>query len=340
MKSDKILLAHGSGGRMMRELIERHFLSSLTGGYKALGQEDSAVLPMPGGPGEKLAVTTDSYVVNPIFFPGGNIGDLAVNGTVNDLAMSGATPLFLTVGFIVEEGLPVSELDDIIRSMKRAADKAGVSIVAGDTKVVDRGKADRLFINTAGVGVVPKGINISAGAVLPGDVIIISGSIGDHGMAVMSKREGLGFGSEIVTDSAPLNSLVKDMLAACPGIHAMRDPTRGGLAATLNEFAEISGVCLTVDEMKIPVRDAVRGACELLGLDPLYVANEGKLVAAVPPGWAETVLAIMRKSEYGKEAAIIGTVTETPPGKVLINTQIGGTRILDMPAGEVLPRIC
>ena len=324
----------------MRELIEKFFLPTLAGGYGRLGYEDSAVLPLPLSAGDRLALTTDSYVVNPIFFPGGNIGDLAVNGTVNDLAMSGARPMYITCGFIVEEGLPMDELAEIVRSMKEAALTAGVDIVAGDTKVVDKGKADKIFINTAGVGVVPEGINISASAVRPGDKIIISGTIGDHGMAVMSKREGLGFESEIVNDSAPLNSLVADMLKAFPGIHAMRDPTRGGLASTLIEFAESSSVCITLDERSIPVTEPVRGACEMLGLDPMYVANEGKLVAAVPQEHAEAVLAAMMNNVYGRGSVIIGEATDSPAGKVLIKTLIGGTRIVDMLSGEQLPRIC
>jgi hydrogenase expression/formation protein HypE len=340
MKYDKVLLGHGSGGRMMRELIEGLFLPELKGGFGRLGSEDSAVLDLPDGHSGRLAITTDSYVVNPIFFPGGNIGDLAVNGTVNDLAMSGATPLYITVGFIVEEGLPMSELLEIVRSMKQAADKANVSIVAGDTKVVDHGKADRIFINTAGVGLVPDGINITAAALVPGDRIIVSGTIGDHGMAVMSKREGLSFGSEIVSDSAPLNSLVLEMLAVCPEIHALRDPTRGGVASTLNEFASESGVCILLDEKAVPVTDAVRGACEILGLDPLYVANEGKLIASVPQAYADAVLAAMKKNRYGRGSVIIGEVVPEPKGKVLMRTLIGGTRIVDMLSGEQLPRIC
>ncbi len=340
MTHDKVLLGHGSGGRMMRELIEKFFLPELAGGYGRLGYEDSAVLSLPLAKGERIALTTDSYVVNPVFFPGGNIGDLAVNGTVNDLAMSGAKPLYITCGFIVEEGLPMDELAAIVRSVKEAAVKAGVDIVAGDTKVVDKGKADRIFINTAGVGVVPEGVSISASGVRPGDRIIISGTIGDHGMAVMSKREGLGFESSIVSDSAPLNSLVADMLAAYPGIHAMRDPTRGGLASTLIEFAEASGVGITLDEKSIPVTEPVRGACEMLGLDPMYVANEGKLVAAVPPEHAEAVLAAMKENPYGRGSVIIGEAMDSPAGKVLIKTLIGGTRIVDMLSGEQLPRIC
>jgi hydrogenase expression/formation protein HypE len=336
---ERILLAHGSGGRKMRELIEGVFLPQLGSGYPGIGSEDSAVIDLPH-PGSRLAITTDSYVVTPLFFPGSNIGELAINGTVNDLAMSGAVPLYITAGFIIEEGLALSELGRIVKSMKEAAARSGVTVVAGDTKVVDRGKADGLYINTSGVGLVPDGVNVSSSGLRPGDVLIVSGTLGDHGMAVMSVREGLGFESEIKSDSAPLGGLVKDILDVCPDVHALRDPTRGGLAATLNEFAESSGVGITVDERAIPVTDAVRGACELLGLDPLYVANEGKLVASVPAGRAEAVLGAMRANEYGRNAAIIGEVTGEPVGKVLIRTLICGRRFLDMPAGEILPRIC
>ncbi len=340
MNADRILLAHGSGGRMMRELIERVFLPRLNSGYEGLGLEDSAVIPMDIPAGGRLALTTDSYVVNPLFFPGGDIGELAVNGTVNDLAMSGANPLYITAGFIIEEGLGLSTLERVVESMRAAAGRAGVVIAAGDTKVVDRGKADGLFINTSGVGVVPDGVDISAGNLRPGDVVIVSGTMGDHGMAVMSVREGLGFSSEIASDTAPLNSLVRDIIKACPEVRALRDPTRGGLAATLNEFAGASRVSITVDEAAIPVTDGVRGACELLGLDPLYVANEGKLVACVPGDYAEKVLAAMKDNEYGRNAAIVGEAAAEPAGKVLIRTLIGGRRFLDMPAGEILPRIC
>ena len=336
--NDKVMLGHGSGGRMMRELVEKHFLPAFGSGGTGLGVEDSAVLPMPTG--GRLAMTTDSYVVSPVFFPGGDIGDLAINGTVNDLAMAGATPLYITCGFIVEEGLPLTDLERIIASMAAAAAKAGVKIVAGDTKVVDRGKADGIFINTSGVGVVPDGVNVSARGVKPGDAIIVSGTIGDHGMAVMSRREGLEFDGEIYSDSAPLNGLVARMLAACPDIHAMRDPTRGGVTSTLVEFAEESKVCIVVDERALPVREAVRGACEILGLDPMLVANEGKLIAAVPKDKAEAVLAAMKEDEFGRDAVIIGEAVVDPPGKVYMKTLIGGTRIVDMLSGEQLPRIC
>jgi len=336
---ERILLAHGSGGRKMRELIERVFLPHLGSGYPQMGYEDSAVIELPRQ-GGRLAVTTDSYVVTPLFFPGSDIGELAVNGTVNDLAMSGAVPLYITAGFIVEEGLRISELERVVASMKAAAARAGITVVAGDTKVVDRGKADGLYLNTTGVGLVPDGVSVSASGLRTGDALIVSGTLGDHGMAVMSVREGLGFESDIKSDSAPLGGLVKDILRACPELHALRDPTRGGLAATLNEFAESSGVGITVDERAIPVTDPVRGACELLGMDPLYVANEGKLVAAVPARYTDAVLEAMRNNEYGRDAAVIGEVTDEPRGKVLIRTLIGGRRFLDMPAGEILPRIC
>ena len=336
MKPDKVLLGHGSGGRMMRELIEAFFVPAF-GGSSGLGSEDSAVLDVPPG---RLAVTTDSYVVNPIFFPGGNIGDLAVNGTVNDLAMAGAQPLYITCGFIIEEGLPLADLETIVASMKAAADTAGVKIVAGDTKVVDRGKADRIFVNTAGVGVMPDGVSISSKNLRAGDRIIISGTIGDHGMAVMARREGLEFQADIVSDSAALNGLVRRMLEVCPEVHALRDPTRGGVTSTLTEFAEESGVGIVIEEKTLPIREAVRGACEILGLDPLYVANEGKLIASVPAEKAHAVLNVMKSDPLGKDAVVIGEVVAEPKGRVLMKTLIGGTRIVDMLSGEQLPRIC
>lgn len=336
MKPDKVLLGHGSGGRMMRELIESFFIPAF-GGNAGLGSEDSAVLDMPPG---RLAVTTDSYVVNPIFFPGGNIGDLAVNGTVNDLAMAGANPLYITCGFIIEEGLPLTDLKTIVASMKAAADTAGVKIVAGDTKVVDRGKADRIFINTSGVGVMPDGVSISSKNLKAGDRIIISGAIGDHGMAVMAMREGLEFQADIASDSAALNGLVRRMLDVCPELHALRDPTRGGVTSTLIEFAEESGVGIMIEEKTLPIREAVRGACEILGLDPLYVANEGKLIASVPADKAQAVLDAMKSDPLGKDAVMIGEVVSEPSGRVLMKTLIGGTRIVDMLSGEQLPRIC
>jgi len=389
--SDRILLAHGSGGRLSHELVERLFLKYFHNPLLAqLG--DAAVLEVsgfpfpvaglpglqPGASNLKLAFTTDSYVVSPLFFPGGDIGKLAVCGTVNDLSMSGATPLCLSAGFILEEGLPLADLERVVASMAETARSVGVPIVTGDTKVVDRGKADGLFINTAGIGVVPAAVEIAAERVQPGDVVILSGTIGDHGMTIMSQREGLRFDSPLVSDCAPLHGLVGAMfdalglggqpqtphtvgdlpeteapapeapalgggkVTAAPGclLHCLRDPTRGGLATVLNEVANQAGVGIEIEERAIPVRDAVRAACELLGLDPLYVANEGKLVAFVAPEAAEVVLARMRTHEYGREAAVIGQVTAEHPGRVVLRTPLGARRVVDMLAGEQLPRIC
>ena len=298
--------------------------------------EDSAVFEASG----RLAFTTDSYTVNPLFFPGGDIGRLAVCGTVNDLAMSGAKPLYLSLAFIIEEGLPVAELKKIIISIKKATEEAGVKIVTGDTKVVNQGSADKIFINTAGVGIVPEGVDISAANARPGDKIIISGNIGDHGVAVLSQREGLKFNTPVPSDCAPLNRLVADMLATSKKIHCMRDPTRGGLATTLNDFAQQSNVGIRIIEDKIPVDKAVLAACELLGLDPLYIANEGKLAAAIAPEDAGLILATMKRNRYGGKAAIIGEVVEEHPGQVVMKTSLGASRIIDMPVGELLPRIC
>jgi hydrogenase expression/formation protein HypE len=334
MIEDKILLAHGSGGKMMHDLIAG-FMPRLANPILDK-MEDSAVFEIKG----KIAFTTDSYTVQPLFFPGGDIGKLAVCGTVNDLSVSGARPLYLSLAFIIEEGLPVSELKKIIESIASAAVEAGVSIVTGDTKVVGKGGADKLFINTAGVGAVPEGVNISAANARPGDKIIVSGTIGDHGIAVMSQREGLKFSSPLPSDCAPLNGLVAAMLAVTNDIHCMRDPTRGGLAVTLNDFAEKSGAGIIIEETKIPIAKAVRGACELLGLDPLHIANEGKLVAVVPPEKAEAVLKAMRSHKYGQDAAIIGEVTKAHPARVVMQTSLGASRIIDMPVGELLPRIC
>ncbi len=298
--------------------------------------DDSAVFDLSG----RLAFTTDSYTVNPIFFPGGDIGRLAVCGTVNDLAMSGARPFYLSLAFIIEEGLPVAELKRVITSIKKAAEEAGVKIVTGDTKVVNQGSADRLFINTAGVGIVPEGVDISAANARPGDKIIISGNIGDHGIAVLSEREGIKFHTPVPSDCAPLNQLVAEMLAASTNIHCLRDPTRGGLAVTLNDFARQSDAGIRIEEEKIPINKAVLAACELLGFDPLHIANEGKLVAAVAPQDAESVLAVMRRNKYGSKAAIIGEVVKEHPGQVVMKTSLGASRIIDMPVGELLPRIC
>lgn len=337
MKLEKILLSHGSGGKLTHSLIRDIFLEEFRNPIlESLG--DSATFNINE---ERLAYTTDAYVVDPIFFPGGSIGRLAVCGTVNDLAMSGARPLYLSASFIIEEGLSKAFLRKIVRSMKQAADEAGVEIVCGDTKVVARGAADKIFITTSGIGLVPDGVEISPARIRPGDQIIVSGTIGDHGIAILSKREGLAFRAEIVSDVAPLNHLVKAMLSeARDEIHVLRDPTRGGLATTLNEFVEGSGVGLRIYEDRLPVSDSVRGACELLGFDPIYVANEGKLVAITSKDSTEIVLACMKKNDYGKQAEVIGEVVTEPKGIVSLVTRIGGTRIVDMLSGEQLPRIC
>ncbi len=334
---DKILLAHGSGGKLSHELIQKNFIPAL--GNPALDRlDDSAVLELERT--GRLAFTTDSYVVSPIFFPGGDIGRLAVCGTVNDLSMSGAVPHYLSLSLIIEEGLLVSELEKVVDSVRQAADEAGVKIATGDTKVVNQGDADRLFINTSGVGIIPEGIDISGANAKPGDRIIVSGTLGDHGIAIMSQREGLSFSTTLKSDCAPLNHLVVDMLDESHLINCLRDPTRGGLATTLNEIAGQSGVGIELEENTIPVRDEVRGACELLGLDPLYVANEGKLIAMVEENAAESILNRMRKNRYGKKAAIIGRVCSEHPGRVVVKTAFGSSRILDMLSGELLPRIC
>lgn len=329
---DKILLGHGSGGRLMHDLIQEYFAPA----FGANGG-DSAVIDVPY---QRLAYTTDSYVVSPLFFPGGNIGDLAVNGTVNDLAVAGAEPLFLTAGFIIEEGFPLADLKKIISSMAEAARAAGVRIVAGDTKVVNRGKADGLFINTSGVGILHDGLEISAAKIKVGDSVIVSGRIGSHGVAVIAERNGLTFEPRVQTDSRPLNGLVKAILGSKNSVHFMRDPTRGGLATTLKEAALESGLCIRIREDSIPIAPQVKGACRLLGFDPLYVANEGILVAVVDGADAEEVLNSMVRHPLGRDAAIIGKVTAEPKGMVLLETAIGGSRILDMLQGEQLPRIC
>lgn len=331
---DRILLGHGSGGKMMYQLIREHFVPQFE--LKALN--DSAVLE--GLNKGRIAFTTDSYVVSPIFFPGGDIGELAVFGTVNDLAMVGAKPLYLTAGLILEEGFPLEDLKKILTSMSAAAHRAGVMIVAGDTKVVNKGKADGIFINTSGIGVIGKGIDASPVNVKPADKVIISGPIGNHGISVIAERNGLRFDPPVLSDTAPLNGLVDKMLRKTKKIHAMRDPTRGGLATTLKEIAVDSGYCIVLEEGTIPVPSGVRGACELLGLDPLYVANEGILIAIVDPGVARSLLKIMKEDPLGKEARIIGEVQESPSGMVLLKTAIGGTRIVEMLSGDQLPRIC
>lgn len=332
---DNILLAHGSGGKLSHDLVEKHFLPIL--GNPLLNKlDDAAVFELSG----RLALTTDSYVVNPLFFPGGDIGKLAVCGTVNDLAMSGAVPLYLTLALIIEEGFPLSDLERIVLSIQSTATQAGVKIVAGDTKVVNRGGVDKLFINTAGVGLIPPGVEISGSQAQPGDKIILSGPLGEHGVAVMSKREGLEFSLRLESDCAPLGGLVAEMLNASTLIHCLRDPTRGGLATTLNELAGQSKVGIRIEEGKIPVREEVRAFCELLGLDPLYIANEGRLVAVVAPAEAEKVLTRMRQHPCGTQSVVIGEVTEKYPGRVVMKTSFGATRLVDMPVGELLPRIC
>ncbi|HUF10034.1 MAG TPA: hydrogenase expression/formation protein HypE [Rhodothermales bacterium] len=334
---DTVQLSHGSGGKMMNRLIRDLFVWAFDN-PELRRLDDCATLVMEKG---RISMSTDSFVVDPIFFPGGNIGDLAVNGTANDVAMSGARPLYMSVGMILEEGLPLADLREIVISMRRAADRAGVAIVTGDTKVVNKGKGDNIFINTTGLGVIDHYFVIGSSELMPGDIIIVSGSIADHGMAILSKREGLEFETSIASDTAPLNGLVEVMLqAGGEAIHALRDPTRGGVAATLNEFASASKVEITIREEAIPVKAPVAGACEFLGLDPLYVANEGKLVASVAPEAAEDVLAAMRRHEYGRDAVIIGSVTAGRAGLVSMQTRIGGQRIVDTLVGEQLPRIC
>jgi len=335
--SDTVLLAHGSGGRLSHELIRQYFFPVFENPLLAQ-QNDAAVFALPSD--RSLAFTTDSYVVSPIFFPGGDIGRLAVCGTVNDLSTSGVTDSFLSVAFVIEEGLPLNDLQRVVSSMRQAADEAGVSIVTGDTKVVPRGAADRLFITTAGVGAVPSGVVLSGGNCQQGDAIILSGTLGDHGIAVLSQREGLSFSSPIESDCAPLNRMVAEALRACPYIHAMRDPTRGGLATTLNELAVQSGVEMVIDEASIPVDDAVRGACEMLGFDPLYVANEGKMVVIAPSASTQDILDAMRLSRYGQRAVVIGHVRQGNTGRVVLHTRLGTRRIVDMLSGELLPRIC
>jgi hydrogenase expression/formation protein HypE len=335
MDNEIILLAHGSGSRLSHDLVEKNLLPPLTNPLLAK-LDDSAVFDLSG----RLAFTTDSYVVSPIFFPGGDIGRLAVCGTINDLSTSGAAPLYLSLSLIIEEGLILGELKKVVVSIRAVAEEAGVNIVTGDTKVVNRGSADKLFINTSGIGKIPEGVDISGANARVGDKVILSGNIGDHGIAVMSQREGLKFSVPVKSDCAPLNKLVSDMLQVSSLIHCLRDPTRGGLATTLNELARQSGVGINIEEDKIPVRDAVRGACELLGFDPLYVANEGKLVAIVAPEDAAKILAKMKRNKYGAEAAVIGEVTAERKGKVIMKTRLGASRILDMLSGELLPRIC
>ncbi len=337
MKSDVILLGHGSGGKLSHQPLDDLIVPILSG-VDQRDQNDAAVLAAQHG---RLAFTTDSYVVDPIFFPGGNIGDLAIHGTVNDLAMAGATPLAISVGLILEEGLAVSELREILESMRAAAGETNVAIVTGDTKVVPRGKADKIFINTSGIGVIEHDLVISGSNAQAGDKILINGTIGDHGMAVLACREGLELESSIVTDSAPLNGLVNELIEDLgEQLHTLRDPTRGGVATTLKEIALQAQVEITLSETDLPVNPSVDAACAILGLDPLFVANEGKLLAFVAGEVADQTLAILQRHPHGKQAAIIGEVTATAPGKVRLRTAIGGLRAIEMLAGEQLPRIC
>ncbi|MCX7595768.1 MAG: hydrogenase expression/formation protein HypE [Fischerella sp.] len=336
-----ITLAHGSGGKAMRDLIDDIFVSNFDN--PILSQlEDQASFNLASliEQGDRLAFTTDSYVVDPLFFPGGDIGELAVNGTINDLAVSGARPLYLTCSVILEEGLPIETLRRVATSMKSAADKAGIQIVTGDTKVVHRGAADKLFINTAGIGVIRAGVSISAYNIEAGDVVIINGELGNHGTAILIARGELALESNIESDCQPLHSLVETILDVCPEVHAMRDATRGGLATVLNEFALNSDVAIRLDESSIPIREEVKGVCEILGLDPLYLANEGKLVVVVGREHAETVLSAMKSHPAGKDASIIGEVISSPAGVVLLKTIFGAERIVDMLVGDQLPRIC
>lgn len=335
-----VVMGHGSGGKMMADLIAHLFAPLLQNDL--LNQfGDSTVFDLDSaGKTPRLAVSTDSFVISPLFFPGGNIGELAVNGTVNDVAMSGATPLYLSAGFILEEGLPLDDLGRIMTAFGAAAAAANVKVIAADTKVVNRGHGDGLYINTTGFGLIPDGVHIAANRARPGDAVLVSGTMGDHGVTIMSVREGLGFESEISSDTAPLHGLVAAMLAVTKDIHVLRDATRGGLSAVLNELATASGVGIEFEENRVPVNLAVQAACEMLGLDPLYVANEGKLVAILPAEHAEAVLAAMQAHPLGRGATIIGKVVEAHPRIVLARTSIGGTRVVDLPAGELLPRIC
>jgi hydrogenase expression/formation protein HypE len=332
---ERILLAHGGGGILMRELIS--LIVEKLGGGGQLPLQDGATISVERG---RLVFTTDSFVVSPLFFPGGDVGRLAVCGTVNDLAVCGATPLWMSLAFIIEEGFPVDDLARILDSIAAAAREAGVAVITGDTKVVERGKADGLFINTSGVGTVPEGVSVSSATAKPGDAVLINGGIGQHGLAIVSTREGIDFGSSLVSDVAPLSNLIVPLLTEVPGIHAMRDATRGGLAAILNEIASDSQVCIRLAEASVPVPEAVRVGCELMGYDPLHVANEGKFVAVVSADDAERALRFMRAHPLGIEAARIGTVTAGPAGCVILETVFGGERVVDVPYGDLLPRIC
>jgi hydrogenase expression/formation protein HypE len=339
--NEQIVIGHGSGGKMTHDLIRRLFAPYLNSPALSQGNDFAGLeLPAQAKLHGRLAVCTDSHIVTPLFFPGGDIGRLAVCGTVNDLSMSGGLPLYLTVGFILEEGLAMETLQAVVQSMGAAAAEAGVMIVAGDTKVVEKGKADGLFINTAGVGWIPEDRQVGGALAQPGDVVLLSGTVGDHGVAVLAARGELGFETGVQSDAAPLNGLIEAVLKAAPRTHVLRDPTRGGLATTLNEIARQSQVNILIQETAIPILPAVRAVCEMLGFDPLYVANEGKVIVIVPADEADAALSAMRKHPYGQNAARIGVVEAAPAGRVLLKTPIGGTRILDMLAGEMLPRIC
>ncbi len=338
----QVMLGHGSGGSMMKRIIDDVFLSAYGSSEFDRG-DDAAVLPVPHD-GQNLAFSTDSFVVTPHFFPGGDIGRLAVCGTVNDVATSGARPLYLSCGMVLEEGFPMEDLRRICTSMARAAHEAGVQIVTGDTKVVNKGHGDGIYINTSGIGVVSAGVDLSGAYCKPGDTVLVSGTLGDHGITIMSCREGLGFQAKIESDAAPLNHMIADVLKAAPNTRCFRDPTRGGLASTLNELAAQSQVDIVVEEETVPVKDAVLGACEMLGYDVMQVANEGKMICVVPASQADDALCAMQASPYGKDAAVIGEITETANAqrgpRVLLRTAFGSTRILDMLVGEQLPRIC
>lgn len=334
--NEKIVIGHGSGGRLTLELINQIFKPYFNNPELDAGNDFAKLLPSHG----KITISTDSHIVKPLFFPGGDIGKLAVCGTVNDVSMSGAAPKFLTAGFIIEEGFAVSDLERIVKSMKESADEAGISIVAGDTKVVEKGKADGVFITTTGIGWSDREYVIGGAEAKPGDVVIISGTLGDHGIAVLSARGEMGFETDIQSDVAPLNDLIQGLLDVCPHVHVLRDPTRGGLATTLNEIAHQSQVCVKLDENAIPVDRPVQTACEMLGFDPLYVANEGKVIIILPENESHKATAYLKTHKYGKFATLIGKVEEKPKAKVLMKTLIGGTRILDMLSGEMLPRIC
>jgi hydrogenase expression/formation protein HypE len=333
---DRVLLGHGSGGRLSADLLQKFFLPAFANPILSR-LDDQAILNFNES---QLAFTTDSFVVKPLIFGGGDIGSLAVHGTVNDLAMGGAKPLFLSAAFILEEGLPLETLRHVVESFRKAAAAADVQVVTGDTKVVEKGSCDGMFVNTSGIGLVQKGVRLSADQAQPGDRILLSGSIGEHGIAILAQREGLEFESPVLSDSAPLHALVADMLETGAEIRCLRDPTRGGLSSSLNEIAARSGVGMTLDERAIPIREEVRGACEMLGLDPLYVANEGKLIAIVEPDAAESLLEKMRQNPLGRNAQMIGTVTDKDPGLVVMRTTLGTTRIVDMLSGDQLPRIC